>query len=147
MLAISGEKIYNILLEISKANTELGVTIGESLKGAATMGASTSTGALVGGLLGGPVGMIAGGAIGFFGGASYTAANTKPFKPLMDVISEMSEKDKRKLVSIARDILKREGIDLARDIVGSYGSRIARYLLLEVMKEMEIAVERKKSMN
>jgi hypothetical protein len=127
--------VYSILIEISKVNEDLGDTVSESVKGAATMGGSAFSGALAGGLLGGPVGMIAGATVGFAGSVLYTAANTKPFKPLHQVIQEMNDQDKKKLVKVAMKIIERKGIDLARQIIGNYGSQIARTLLTDVYDE------------
>ena len=126
--------IYSVLEEISKANEDLGDTFNESFKGAAAMGGSTFTGALGGGLVGGPAGMIVGGAIGFAGGATYAAVKTKSFKPLYQVISEMKDKEKRRLVKAAIAIIRRKGIDVARLVV-SYCSEFARKFLIDVYKE------------
>ena len=128
--------IYTVLCEISKAHKDLGETINESVKGAAAMGGATFTGALAGGLLGGPVGMIAGGAIGFAGGATYAAANVKSFKPLHQVLSEMTKEDRQRVVEAARVIVTKKGIDLANQIVGKYGSQLAREFLIDVFKEL-----------
>ena len=127
--------IYEILSEISKVNNDLGETLSQSVKGAAAMGGSTFTGALTGALIGGPAGMIAGGAIGFFGGAAYAAGNTKNFKPLHQILGEMSREDKKKLVEAAKRIIERKGIDLAHQIVGKYGSQFARTFLIDVYNE------------
>ena len=127
--------IYMILSEISKANNDLGETLSESVKGATAMGGSTFTGALAGALIGGPVGMIAGGAIGFAGGATYAAANTKNFKPLHQILGEMTNKDREKLVEAAKKIIQRKGIDLAHQVIGKYGSQFARTFLIDVYNE------------
>lgn len=127
--------IYMILSEISKANNDLGETLSESVKGAAAMGGSTFTGALTGALIGGPVGMIAGGAIGFFGGAAYAAGNTKNFKPLHQILSEMTREDREKLVEAAKRIIQRKGVDLAHQVIGKYGSQFARTFLIDVYNE------------
>ena len=127
--------IYVVLSEISKVNNDLGETLSESVKGAAAMGGSAFTGALTGALIGGPVGMIAGGTIGFVGGAAYAAANTKNFKPLHEILGEMSREDKEKLVEAAKKIIERKGIDLAHQIIGKYGSQLARTFLIDVYNE------------
>ncbi len=127
--------IYVILCDISKVNNDLGDTLSESVKGAAAMGGSTFTGALTGALIGGPAGMIAGGAIGFFGGAAYAASNTKNFKPLHQVLDEMSREDKEKLIQAAKRIIARKGIDLAHQVIGKYGSQFARTFLIDVYNE------------
>ena len=143
-MAVSITDIFFVLEEISKANQDLGATLNESVKGAAAMGGSTFTGALGGstftgalggGLVGGPVGMIVGGAIGFAGGAAYVAANTKSFKPLYQVMREMTDEEKRRLVKAAEVILQKKGIDIARQIVGDYGSEFARNFLIDVYGE------------
>ena len=127
--------IYEILSEISKANQDLGDTLSESVKGAAAMGGSAFTGAVAGGLIGGPIGMIVGGSIGFAGGATYAAANTKSFKPLHQVLSEMNKEDRKKLVEAAKTIIQRKGIDLAQQVVGKYGSQFARMFLIDAYNE------------
>lgn len=127
--------LYAILLEIAEVNNDLHVTLSESAKGAGVMGGSTFTGALAGAMLGGPVGMIAGGAVGFLGGAGYAAANTKSFKPLHQVLSEMNEEDKERLVAAARRVIRRKGIDVAHTIVGRYGTQLAKEFLQTVYGE------------
>ena len=134
-MAVSITDIYFVLEEISKVNQNLGDTLNGSVKGAAAMGGSTFTGALGGGLVGGPIGMIVGGAIGFAGGATYAAANTKSFKPLYQVMSEMTDEEKRRLVKAAEVILQKKGIDIARQIIGDYGSEFARNFLIDVYGE------------
>ena len=127
--------IYTILSEISKAHKDLGDTLSESVKGAAAMGGSTAALALGGGLIAGPMGMIVGGAIGFAGGATYAAMNTKSFKPLHQVLSEMTEEDKKKLIEAAKVIIERKGVDLAHKVIGKYGSVAAREFLIDVYNE------------
>ena len=127
--------IYQILSEISKANQDLRDTFNESVKGATAMGVSTFVGAVLGGLMGGQKGMFAGGSIGFAGGATYAAANTKSFKSLHQVLSEMNEQDRKKLVEVAIAVIQREGINLTQQVVGKYGSQFARMFLIEVYKE------------
>ena len=134
-MAVSITDIYFVLEEISKVNQDLGDTLNESVKGAAAMGGSTFTGALGGGLVGGPIGMIVGGAIGFAGGATYAAANTKSFKPLYQVMSEMTDEEKRRLVKAAEVILQKKGINIARQIIGDYRSEFARKFLIDVYGE------------
>ena len=127
--------IFSVLYEIAKVNNDLKITIEESVNGAAAMGGSALLGALVGGLLGGRNGMITGGAIGFGGGAAYTAANAKPFKPIYQVLSEMTKEDRQRVVEAAKVIITRKGIDLANQIVGKYGSQFAREFLEAVIRE------------
>ena len=127
--------LYMVLIEISEANNDLKVTISESVKGAGVMGGSTFTGAVAGGMIGGPLGMIAGGALGFIGGAGYAAANTKSFKPLHEVLSEMNEQDKKRLVAAAIRVIERRGINVAVQIVGRYGTTFAKEFLQTVYSE------------
>ena len=127
--------MYMVLCEISKVHKDLGDTLSESVKGATAMGGSTFTGAMAGALVGGPIGMIAGGAIGFAGGAAYAAATTKTFKPLHQVLSEMSNEEKKKLVEAAKIIIQRKSINLAHQIVGKYTSEFARTFLIDVYNE------------
>lgn len=129
--------ICTILYEISQVHEDLGDTITESLKGATAMGGSSFSGALVGGLVAGPVGMIVGGAIGMAAGATYAAANVKSFKPLHQVISEMTVDDKRRLKEAAKLIIQRHGIDIATQIIGHYESQLARSFLVDVFKEFK----------
>ena len=127
--------VYTVLCEISKAHTDLGITVSESMKGATAMGGSTFTGALAGALVGGPVGMIAGGAIGFAGGATYAAATVKKFKPLHQVLREMTAEDKQRLVEAAKVIIARRGIHLANQIGVNYASEFAKEFLEAVFSE------------
>ena len=131
----AGARIFSVLLEISEANNDLKLTITESAKGAMAMGGSTSAGAMAGGLLGGPPGMIVGGFLGFMFGANYAINNVQNFKPLWQVLSEMSEEDKTKLEATAVLVIQREGINFANDIVQSCGSTIARQFLISVYEE------------
>ena len=128
---MEGFDIFDILKEISSVNKDLGDTITESTKGAAAMGGSTAAGALTGALIGGPIGMFVGAAIGFAGGTGIAAATVKTFKPLHQVLGEMSEEEKSKLVEIAKKVIKEKGIDLAVIIAGKYGSETAKLLLTE----------------
>lgn len=147
--------IYEILCEISKVNpdlentinktttgvammgapTGLGNTINEATKGATAMGVSTLIGAAVGGLIGGPMGVIIGGAIGFISGTGYADTNTKVFKPLPQVLGEMSREDKAKLVEVAIRIIRRNGINVAQQLIGQYGTQFAKDFLIKVYKE------------
>ena len=79
--------------------------------------------------------MITGGAIGFGGGAAYAAANAKPFKPIYQVLSEMTKEDRQRVVEAAKVIIMRNGIDLANQIIGKYGSQLAREFLEAVIRE------------
>lgn len=122
-------------MEISEANNDLKLTITETAKGAMAMGGSTTAGATVGGLVGGPPGMILGGFVGFLFGANYAANNAQNFKPLLQVLSGMSEEDKKRLEATAEMVIKREGYNFANDIVQCCGSTIARRFLITVYEE------------
>ena len=104
------------------------------------MGGGALIGAVIGALIGGPVeiisvGIIAGEFIGMVGGVVYTAANTKKFKPLHQVLDKMTKEDKEKLVEAAKRIIERKGIDLAHQVIGKYGSQFARTFLIDVYNE------------
>ena len=129
--------IYVVLCEIATVNNDLGDLVYEAMKGATAMGGSAFAGAMAGAVIGGPVGMIAGGAIGFFGGTVYAAATVKKFKPLHQILGEMSIEDKEKLVAVAGSIIQRKGINVVNQIMINYGSQLARDFLIEVYKEFK----------
>ena len=128
-------EILHIILEIAEAHEDLGLTVNESVKGAAAIGGSAGAGALTGALLGGPVGMIVGGGIGYLCGAGVASATTSSFKPLHVVLSEMSDRDKKKLVKAARRVIERRGINIARQIVDNYASQFCKTLMEQILAE------------
>ena len=127
--------IFSVLLEIAEAHDDLKLTITESTKGAMAMGGSTSAGAMAGGLLGGPPGMIVGGLVGFVFGANYASSNAEKFKPLWQVLKDMSKEEQTKLVKAAKKVIQQKGIDLANDIAWRCGSSFARNFLISVYEE------------
>lgn len=123
---------FEVLEEIARVNNDLGLTIKETVKGAAAMGGGAGAGAITGALIGGPIGMFVGGAIGYALGTGVAYKNMKTFKSLREVLKELNDEDKKKMLEIAIRILEERGIILATQIVGHYGSETARDFLVLV---------------
>ncbi len=125
---------FEVLEEIAKANSDLGLTIREGMKGAAAMGGGAAAGAMVG-ILAGPPGMLFGGIVGFGFGFIAAAQNMNSFKPLWEVLGQLNPANKQKLVEVGKKVLQEKGINLASHIVGMYGSQVARAFLGIVFEE------------
>ena len=127
--------LFDILIEISEVNQDLKDTVTGIMEGASTIGGSAAFLAVIGGLLGGKDGMTYGGALGGLLGTSYVSSTAKDFKPLHEILANMSEDEKRKLVEAANRVIRRKAIDVSSQIVGNCGSRFARDFLVAVYKE------------
>jgi len=127
--------LFDILIEISEVNQDLKDTVTGIMEGASAIGGSAALGAVIGGLLGGKDGMTYGGALGSALGTSYVALTAKDFKPLHEILANMSQDEKRKLVEAANRVIRRKAIDVSSQIVGNCGSRFARDFLIAVYKE------------
>ncbi|CAL8104742.1 unnamed protein product [Orchesella dallaii] len=83
--------------EVLSRQDNLNVCIQESLKGAAMAG----IGSFVGGVLMGPVGIAIGATVGGVAGSSVC----KQYKPLYQIMQEMSEADKQRLANHMQRVL------------------------------------------
>ncbi|XP_013777327.1 protein C19orf12 homolog [Limulus polyphemus] len=115
------------LLMILASEENLKVTVNESVKGGIVAGTS----AAVGGLLMGPVGLAVGGAVG--GCAACYIARDK-FKPVVQVIQEMSNDKKERLVDAVTDVTSNLNItDVARLAVLLSGNAAVRKMVIDAM--------------
>ncbi|KAF5299107.1 hypothetical protein FQR65_LT09465 [Abscondita terminalis] len=97
-MPVNTSELVNVAVELSN-NEDLKVTLVESTKGAFVAGG----GALVGGLLGGPIGLGIGGTIG----SLYAAWNGNgKFKSVGTVILEMSPQQREELANRLRNVFK-----------------------------------------
>ena len=99
--------VYEALLKVADANQDLKVTVREVAKGTGITAAST----VVGGLLLGPVGLAVGGAVG--GLLGYAASNN--YKPIGQVLREMNDGEKKRLLEAAREEAKTIGLGMLTD--------------------------------
>ena len=133
-MALPSVVVLNLLTDIAKdeINADLGVTISESVQGAAKVGAAV----LVSSLLLGPVGFVVGSGIG--GAWAYSTASN--FKPLFNVICDMTAEEKERLVAVARTVAVEKGLDLALATFVT-SSQEARSFLLDVMNRFGFAIK------
>lgn len=99
----SGPITWRQIEELLAAHPELGVNLSSSLKAGLATGACTVAGAI----LLGPVGILAGAAIG--SGIAYR--NTGNFTPLHQIIKDMSEDDRAKLLSVVNSLVLENEVD------------------------------------
>ncbi|XP_076333568.1 protein C19orf12 homolog [Tachypleus tridentatus] len=120
------DDLMNILM-ILVSEENLKVTVTESLKG----GIITGTSAALGGLLMGPVGLAVGGAVGGCA-ASYMAADK--FKPVVEVLQEMSYDKKKRLVDAVTDVTSNLNItDVAKLAVLLSGNTAVRRMVIDAV--------------
>ncbi|XP_076333567.1 protein C19orf12 homolog [Tachypleus tridentatus] len=106
-MPVDTDELMNILM-ILASEENLKVTVNESVKG----GLLTGTSAALGGLLMGPVGLAVGGAVGGCA-ASYMAADK--FKPVVEVLQEMSYDKKKRLAQAVKNVISNLNItDVAK---------------------------------
>ncbi len=118
MEAALAKVTFDLLLEIARVNPDLQKTIDEVLKGTAITGGCVA----VGGLLAGKDGMLLGGILGIL----MTAATAKDFKPLPQIMQEMSKEDQQKLVETAQYVIMNQPIEIATMIVTNITSDAAK---------------------
>lgn len=87
--------IFGGLIEIADANQDLGLTVRSSAIASVIMGGV----GFLGGVLLGPPGLIAGGAVGGAVGLAITGT----FKPFYKILREMSPEAKQRLVVVAKE--------------------------------------------
>eukprot|EP01119_Soliformovum_irregulare_P008800 TRINITY_DN21914_c0_g1_i1.p1 TRINITY_DN21914_c0_g1~~TRINITY_DN21914_c0_g1_i1.p1 ORF type:complete len:134 (+),score=21.53 TRINITY_DN21914_c0_g1_i1:108-509(+) len=87
---------YDMLTRIADQNPQLKITVDESVKASLMVGGVT----LVGSLLLGPVGIIAGAAIG--GSVAY--ATSKPFTSAFVLLSKLDEQQREQLLATVQDL-------------------------------------------
>lgn len=133
-MAVPSAFVLNLLTDIAKeqVNADLGVTISESSRGAVKVGATT----LVSSLVLGPVGFI----VGSIGGGLWAYATSSDFKPLYDVLCDMTEDEKGRVVALARNVATEKVFELALASVVT-SSPEARDFLLEVMRRFGLALK------
>ncbi|XP_045674663.1 protein C19orf12 homolog [Phyllostomus hastatus] len=102
------EDAMTLLCHFAK-NKEMKATIKRSLKGASV----ASTGAIIGGLFGGPPGVAVGGVIG----GLLAWSTSKPFKPVSEILMELSPAEQLKLLRELTPILKHLDWKDATDLI------------------------------
>ncbi|XP_003967477.2 protein C19orf12 homolog [Takifugu rubripes] len=131
--------VMQLCCELS-ANHQVRATIKGSSKGAAAAGGL----ALAGGLVGGPLGIAVGGAVGGLLGCWLTSGQ---FKPLPQVLMELSPQQKQKLyddmMAILRDIQWIDLMQLTALVMknGPLKQRLIGALLGYVTKELQAEVQ------
>lgn len=133
-MELTSVAILNLLTDIAKEdiNADLSVTISESSRGAMKVGAAT----LVSSLVLGPVGFI----VGSVGGGLWAYASSSDFKPLHGVLCDMTDKEKDKVVALARKVAAERGLQLA--IAGFVTNSLeARDFLVEVIKRFGLSIK------
>ena len=96
-------RAYKLICDIAEKHPELQATLVKSTQGAMMAG----TGAFLGGLLGGPVGIFVGGALGGAAGA----ISSQDFKPVVQILANMSDSEKRQLAEAVAQECERLGIE------------------------------------
>ena len=134
------ETLFKSLLKIAEENSDLKVTFKETLKGAATGTAITATAMIVGGASFGPVGLAVGGAIGGAVGGGVAYATSKPYKPILQVLRDMDEGQRKKLADAAISEAKKLGIDLLSKALDCLSSAVSRTILTEAMRLLDYNV-------
>lgn len=126
-MAIPSVFMLNLLTDIAKEeiNADLCVTISESSRGVMKVFATT----LVSSLVFGPVGFI----VGSVGGGLWAYATSSDFKSLHNVLCDMTDEEKVKVVALAERVAGERGMEWAlASLVPN--SPEARDFLLEVMR-------------
>lgn len=134
IMAIPSVFVLNLLTDIAKQeiNADLCVTISESLRGAVKVGAAT----LVSSLVLGPAGFI----VGSVGGGIWAYATSSDFKSLHSVLCDMTDEEKEKVVTLAKNVASERGMELALASLVT-NSPEARDFLLEVMRRFGLAIK------
>jgi hypothetical protein len=122
-------RAYNLLYRIAQSHPELKVTVQQSARGALWAGA----GALVGGLLGGRNGMLAGAA----SGAAWATMSSENFKSVLEILDEMSQRDRDKLARAVIRECSKLGINYMTAQATQLSRQLATQLLEHVMEEMD----------
>lgn len=121
--------VYEALLAVADANQDLKVTVTEVAKGVGITAVSTAAF----GLLLGPPGLAVGGAVG--GMLGYAASHN--YKPLSQVLREMNDDEKKRLLEAAKEEAKRIGLGLLTDAtLKALSSDNVKRLLLGALKSM-----------
>lgn len=101
-MPVSEADILNLMAILADENG-LQVTVRRAVYGGAIAGITTT----VGGLFGGPVGLLAGGVVG--GALAYVSS--RDFRPVSQVIRDMNDHDKQLLYNSVKEIVENSGID------------------------------------
>jgi hypothetical protein len=102
-------RLHLRLKDVSKINPDIQVSIDATTKGVLKAAACT----LVGAIFLGPVGLLIGGTVG--GGLAFLTS--EEFKPVVEVLNEMNEKERNVLLTTALDIAIEEfGLDLLNSL-------------------------------
>jgi hypothetical protein len=106
-MTIDTDSIIGLLMEVA-GERQIQITVQKSFKGAMICGAAS----FLGGLVAGPVGLAAGGTIG--GLAAYCSQQGQ-FKPVSQVLNELSYERKERIADQVNDILTQMEVnDLAQ---------------------------------
>lgn len=125
-------KAYSLLYEIAQQHPEMKATLVKSTQGAVMAG----TGAFLGGLLGGPVGIFVGGALGGAAGA----ISSKDFKPIWEIIANMTDREKRELAAEVARACEQLGIEYLTITASRLSSERGTQLLKFVMERLQYSV-------
>ena len=133
-MAVPSVFVLNLLTDIAKEeiNADLCVTISETSRGVMIVGATT----LVSSLVLGPVGFI----VGSVGGGLWAYATSSDFKSLHNVLCDMTDEEKVKVVALAKSVAGERGMELALASLVT-NSPEARDFLLEVMRRFGLAIK------
>ncbi len=126
---------FEVLDQIAAVNTDLGLTIKEGVKGSVTIGSGAGAGAMVGAMVGGIPGMIVGGGIGYVFGAGVAYKKAQTFKPLSEVLRNLTQQEKTRLVQVGQNLLQTQTVDVVSTIVGDYRSNLAKQFISLVYKQ------------
>jgi hypothetical protein len=121
--------VLNVLQEVAAQakNRDLQVTIHAATRAALITGGAT----LVGALMLGPAGIM----IGAVGGAAASLTIFKNFKPIPQIILEMSPEERQALATIAIQVAAKRNLDLLSLTVVDYASEPLREWLQETFEK------------
>ena len=126
---VSVAKAYSFLYEIARLHPEMEATLVKSTQGAVMAG----TGAFVGGLFGGPLGIFVGGALG----GAVGAMSSKDFRPVWQIIANMTDGEKSQLAAEVTNVCQRLGIEYLTITATRLSQEKGRQLLKCVMEKLQ----------